>query len=251
MEKVMTRSCFYSFSQHDIYLAATKHPNQSGFVGFRHPGDAESICISESMMVKMSPHNFKHMTASQRAMCGCEVCLDGASFMSGSIVWRNKHWKEVVAIVEQLTDQGDLPELASMQLQLKNWEQAVFVHEDEPLLMDKFNNPKHKHETIDQWVAANICRNVKCGDGELCHFNCVIGHCVHCDAQSLPSTEEIGFNADNYLLVDEADDADDDTTPQLKPQPENPLMSVTDLEMEHKNKYEKFDKRDFVVFHMH
>lgn len=157
-------------------------------------------------MVKVLPHNFKRMTASQRAMCGCEVCLDGASLMNGLMVWRSKHWKELVAIVEQLTDQGDCPELASMKVQLKNWEQAVFVHEDGSLLMDKLNNPKHQHETIEQWVAANTCQKVKCGDGELYHFNCVIGRCVHCDAQSLPPTEEIGFHADNDLLVDEDED---------------------------------------------
>ena len=249
-ELAKVRKYFYSFSHREIYDYATRPVSQGGFPGFRDPQNPNKIWVCQNSMVSILPHNIKRMTDSQKAMCGCEVCLDAQSFIAALKEYRTKLRKIYLCTIEKLAEKGRTNELEAVEKAKDEWEKSVFVHTNGVIVMDSENSPKHKVDTMAQYVEQNTCPKIACGEGHLYHCLCVLNRCLVCTPTPIPPGEEIGHSLVNIPILEEEPCSDEEIEDGIEKvtEDQNPCE---DPELAFKLKYEKFGKNDMVVWKMH
>jgi hypothetical protein len=162
------------------------------------------------------PKNLRRMTASQKQMCGCEICIDGRAFHCALMEFRGKRLRDYDQIAAVLTFEGDIAAAVAVQLVRSEYFKKHFTGSETAV------KPTHKIEHMRDHVAGMTCQ--PCGiidtaSHGLCHMNCTLGRCGKCPnaKEQIDDTELTGYFSDDS---DDGYDSDDGEVPDTCDRPE-------------------------------
>jgi hypothetical protein len=172
---VVKRVWHYTFSQREIWNSACKPVAEGGFAGFCD--DDGNIFLSRSSFEKLLPANIRHMTESQKQMCGCKLCIDAHNMHAALMEWRKaklKRYEELTGPLSNLDRDGDA--FKSTQASMDCFVALAF-----PNGITKCPNgtrPPQVWESMNDAMRAMTCKPI--GDTKLCPYKCCLQRCGDC-----------------------------------------------------------------------
>ena len=183
--KTLEQKKYYYFSIREIHNEMIKPVDQGGMDGAL---DAEgNVLVSDTALRAMLPKSLRPMTDSQKAMCGCDTCLNARSYITALNSFRRRLRKHLQGCRNKhAIDSGPHKVLSKA---VQDYEDYAFPN-DGPSVWPKCSSAMY----------TMTCAAV--GDTTMVPLKCCLGRCSACPAAVQTRAEKAtGLNCDPSRII--------------------------------------------------
>ena len=172
-KKSRQRKMFYTFSVREIHNEMILPVEQGGMPGARDQDG--TVLISDTMLRAILPKSLSRMSESNKAMCGCETCLNARSMIMSLNSFRRRVRKQLVGIRASCPEGS--PERVVANEVLERFVQETF--QDEVPFTDM---RKPMWNRCDDAILQMSCpaKDAPVGESKLVSLKCALERCDKC-----------------------------------------------------------------------
>ena len=160
---------YYVSSVQELFLELIKPVEDGGFEGAWNE-DGSKLLLSDTTLRQLLPRNLRRLTDSQKAMCGCEICITAKGLLRSLNAWQTR----VSNSMKQEAADEDNPTLK---------QQLVAAYETYVASTHRWQHPRDA-------VASMTCQPCTVGEAESIHkMKCCLGRCDECPPLDIPDLE--------------------------------------------------------------